>query len=149
MILTSCRIDSLSDGALNDYQIIINTTPVGMFPDIGSSPIDPSLLGAGMTVFDIVYAPARTRLLDSVESAGSRDNPKRDYYLWRDPAPGDGPPETRLPFVVATSGGPPPSDAAFVQVRTARSGSEVRVVDVAGNASAWTAALAAAPSPPR
>ena len=32
-----------------------------------------------------------------VESRGSRDNPKRDYYLWRDPAPGDGPPETRLP----------------------------------------------------
>ena len=32
-----------------------------------------------------------------VESRSSRDNPKRDYYLWRDPAPGDGPPETRLP----------------------------------------------------
>ncbi len=32
-----------------------------------------------------------------VASRSSRDNPKRDYYLWRDPAPGDGPPETRLP----------------------------------------------------
>lgn len=32
-----------------------------------------------------------------VESRSSRDNPKRDYYLWRDPAPGDGPPETRPP----------------------------------------------------
>ncbi len=32
-----------------------------------------------------------------VESRSSRDNPRRDYYLWRDPAPGDGPPETRLP----------------------------------------------------
>lgn len=32
-----------------------------------------------------------------VESRSNRDNPKRDYYLWRDPAPGDGPPETRLP----------------------------------------------------
>lgn len=32
-----------------------------------------------------------------VESRRSRDNPKRDYYLWRDPAPGDGPPETRRP----------------------------------------------------
>lgn len=42
------------------------------------------------------------------------------------------PPETRLPFVVATSGGPTPSEAAFVQVRTARSGLEVRVVDVDG-----------------
>jgi len=32
-----------------------------------------------------------------VESRRSRDNPKRDYYIWADPAPGDGPPETRLP----------------------------------------------------
>jgi alpha-glucosidase len=27
-----------------------------------------------------------------VESCSSRDNPKRDWYLWRDPAPGGGPP---------------------------------------------------------
>ncbi|HSV98236.1 MAG TPA: shikimate dehydrogenase [Spirochaetota bacterium] len=68
----SCRIDSLTNGSLDEYQILINTTPVGMFPDIGSSPIDPSLLRPGMTVFDIVYAPARTRLLGSAESAGCR-----------------------------------------------------------------------------
>lgn len=27
-----------------------------------------------------------------VESRSSRDNPKRDWYIWRDPAPGGGPP---------------------------------------------------------
>ena len=32
-----------------------------------------------------------------VESRSSRDNPKRDYYIWADPAPGAGPPETRRP----------------------------------------------------
>jgi alpha-glucosidase len=32
-----------------------------------------------------------------VESRSSRDNPKRDYYIWRDPVPGDGSPETRRP----------------------------------------------------
>ena len=32
-----------------------------------------------------------------IESRSSRDNPKRDWYLWRDPASGDGPAETRLP----------------------------------------------------
>ncbi len=32
-----------------------------------------------------------------IESRSSRNNPKRDWYIWRDPAPGDGPPETRLP----------------------------------------------------
>lgn len=31
------------------------------------------------------------------ESRSSRDNPRRDWYLWRDPADGSGPPETRPP----------------------------------------------------
>ena len=32
-----------------------------------------------------------------LESRSSRDNPKRDWYLWRDPASGDGPVQTRVP----------------------------------------------------
>jgi len=31
-----------------------------------------------------------------LESRGSRDNPKRDWYIWRDPAPGGGPPNNWL-----------------------------------------------------
>ncbi|MDB5867350.1 MAG: alpha amylase catalytic region [Betaproteobacteria bacterium] len=31
-----------------------------------------------------------------LESRSSRDNPKRDWYLWRDPAPGGGPPSNWL-----------------------------------------------------
>ena len=33
-----------------------------------------------------------------LESRSSRDNPKRDWYLWRDPAPGGGPPNNWLAF---------------------------------------------------
>lgn len=32
-----------------------------------------------------------------IESRASRGNPKRDWYFWRDPAPGAGPPESRPP----------------------------------------------------
>lgn len=32
-----------------------------------------------------------------LESRSSRNNPKRDWYLWRDPCPDDGPPESRPP----------------------------------------------------
>lgn len=31
-----------------------------------------------------------------VESRGSRDNPKRDWYIWREPGPGGGPPNNWL-----------------------------------------------------
>src|SRR3954447_22721145 len=33
-----------------------------------------------------------------IESRSSRDNPKRDWYIWRDPAPGGGPPNNWLSF---------------------------------------------------
>ena len=33
-----------------------------------------------------------------VESRSSKDNPKRDWYIWRDPAPGGGPPNNWLSF---------------------------------------------------
>ncbi len=33
-----------------------------------------------------------------VESRSSRDNPKRDWYIWRDPAPAGGPPNNWLSF---------------------------------------------------
>ncbi|AAU92771.1 MULTISPECIES: alpha-amylase family glycosyl hydrolase [Methylococcus] len=33
-----------------------------------------------------------------LESRSSRDNPRRDWYLWRDPAPGGGPPNNWLSF---------------------------------------------------
>ena len=32
-----------------------------------------------------------------IESSSSRPSPKRDWYLWRDPTPGEGPPESRPP----------------------------------------------------
>ncbi|HEX2753940.1 MAG TPA: alpha-amylase family glycosyl hydrolase [Candidatus Limnocylindrales bacterium] len=33
-----------------------------------------------------------------VESRSSRDNPKRDWYIWRDPAPGGGPPNNWVSY---------------------------------------------------
>jgi alpha-glucosidase len=72
--------------------------------------IDP-LFGT-MADFDALLADARARglkvILDFVpnhssdqhpwfkESRSSRSNPKRDWYIWRDPAPGGGPPNNWL-----------------------------------------------------
>ena len=54
----------------SDAAIIVNTTPVGMYPNTGSSPISlesfPNLEG----VLDVVYNPARTKLLLDAEKRG-------------------------------------------------------------------------------
>lgn len=52
----------------NDAQIIINTTPVGMYPNSEKTPIDISAFGALEGVLDAIYHPLRTNLvLDALE----------------------------------------------------------------------------------
>ncbi|MFH1230672.1 MAG: shikimate dehydrogenase [Planctomycetota bacterium] len=51
--------------------ILINTTPVGMFPnDANKSPIKESLIKKGMVVFDVVYNPIETKLLRIAKQKG-------------------------------------------------------------------------------
>lgn len=49
--------------------ILINTTPVGMFPHTGSSPVPKKLL-KNMTVMDAIYNPIKTKMLGDAQSNG-------------------------------------------------------------------------------
>lgn len=53
-----------------DASVIVNTTPVGMFPNTGVSPIDLSAFPALEGVLDVIYNPARTKLLLDAEKRG-------------------------------------------------------------------------------
>ncbi len=56
--------------AQSDAEIIVNTTPVGMFPNIDDSPIDLSRFPKLYAAADIVYNPSRTRFLQQAEQLG-------------------------------------------------------------------------------
>jgi len=49
---------------------LVNTTSVGMEPDVNGIPVDPALLPRFSVVMDIVYAPLETRLLREARAAG-------------------------------------------------------------------------------
>ena len=51
---------------------LVNTTSVGMEPDVDGIPIDPDLLSGFSVVMDIVYAPLATTLLKKAAAAGCR-----------------------------------------------------------------------------
>lgn len=53
-----------------DADILVNTTPLGMYPNNGSSPIDLAQFPRCSCVLDVVYNPARTALLLQAESRG-------------------------------------------------------------------------------
>ncbi|MCF6137999.1 shikimate dehydrogenase [Pseudalkalibacillus berkeleyi] len=52
-----------AEGQLGEYDIVINTTPIGMFPNPAASPIDTTLLDQKTTLVDIIYNPLTTEFL--------------------------------------------------------------------------------------
>ena len=56
--------EELSEELIADTDIIVNTTPLGMYPNIDSAPELPySALSAKHTLFDCVYNPQQTKFL--------------------------------------------------------------------------------------
>lgn len=53
-----------------DADIVVNTTPVGMFPNTGVSPVDLTAFPKCTGVLDVVYNPRRTALLLQAEELG-------------------------------------------------------------------------------
>ena len=53
-----------------DAQIVINCTPVGMYPAAGVSPVDLTTFSACEGVMDMIYNPRRTALLLQAEALG-------------------------------------------------------------------------------
>lgn len=54
----------------SDAKILVNATPVGMYPKTGVSPVNLDVFTALEGVFDVVYNPARTQLLLEAEKRG-------------------------------------------------------------------------------
>ena len=65
-----CDFKPLTEVKKLDYDIIVNSTSVGMTPHEDSTPVNGELLEAGTIVMDIVYNPLKTRLLKDAEKIG-------------------------------------------------------------------------------
>ena len=53
-----------------DAEIVVNTTPVGMYPNTGVSPVDLSSFPRCEGLLDVIYNPRRTALLMQAEARG-------------------------------------------------------------------------------
>jgi shikimate dehydrogenase len=84
----------ISPSLMETTDIIVNTTPSGMFPDISSRPdIDYSLLNERHILFDLVYNPEITLFLKSGQERGCRiitgltmlhSQAERSWEIWND-----------------------------------------------------------------
>ncbi len=65
--------EGLSKSIMEEYSIVINTTPVGMFPNIEDYPKIPyQYISERHYFFDLIYNPAKTLFLSKAEERGAR-----------------------------------------------------------------------------
>jgi 3-dehydroquinate dehydratase/shikimate dehydrogenase len=67
--VVSAAMEKLCDSCC---QIYLNTTSIGMHPNVDQSPFDASGLGPEVLVFDAVYNPVQTQLLKQAAAGGSK-----------------------------------------------------------------------------
>jgi len=68
---------------LDEADILVNATSVGMSPNISETPVPSNLLRPGLIAFDIVYNPIKTRLLREAEEAGAETVSGVDMFVWQ------------------------------------------------------------------
>ncbi len=62
----------LTEDIISSHKLIINTTPLGMYPDTGSFPALPyDAIGTQHLLFDLVYNPLKTMFLQLGEQCGA------------------------------------------------------------------------------
>lgn len=70
----ACRATGTENlsAALQNSDLLVNATSVGMTPKSGETPVARELLRPALAVYDIVYNPLETRLLREARKAGAR-----------------------------------------------------------------------------
>ncbi|MFB1080597.1 shikimate dehydrogenase [Jeotgalibacillus sp. JSM ZJ347] len=68
---------------LNEFDIVINTTSSGMYPNVDAAPVDSSFMKKGALAADIIYNPLRTQFLKQAESAEADTLNGIGMFVWQ------------------------------------------------------------------
>lgn len=63
------------------YDLIVNTSPVGMFPDVDASPLTKEALHPNQVVYDLIYNPTTTKLPCLAKNAGCKTVAGEEMFL--------------------------------------------------------------------
>ncbi|MBQ1397517.1 MAG: shikimate dehydrogenase [Clostridia bacterium] len=65
------------------FDLLVNATPVGMYPKVNAMPVDRELLKSCAAVFDAVYNPENTALLTAAREAGCKAQGGMPMLVWQ------------------------------------------------------------------
>lgn len=69
--------------AINDSDILINCTSIGMLPNIDETPLDKRLLNKNLIVCDAIYNPRKTKLIKEAEEIGCKTVTGLDMLVYQ------------------------------------------------------------------
>ena len=85
----------LNNNTMKAFQIIVNTTPLGMFPNVNELPNIPyEFLTHKNLCFDLIYNPAQTKFLEKSKDSGAfihngfrmlRLQAEKSWEIWNEP----------------------------------------------------------------
>ncbi len=59
-----------SDAVTGEYDLLINASPVGMYPKTDACPVSEEVIAGCKNVFDVIYNPSETKLMKIAEKHG-------------------------------------------------------------------------------
>ncbi|MFC5532060.1 shikimate dehydrogenase [Cohnella yongneupensis] len=69
--------------ACQEADVVINTTSVGMSPNVDAVPIDPTWLKPGAVASDLIYNPLKTKFLQQAEAHGCRAHGGLGMFIYQ------------------------------------------------------------------
>lgn len=73
----------LMNQIIGTVDVLINATPVGMYPNVGEQPIHNCAVGRCASVFDAVYNPLETALVKRAKANGSKAAGGMSMLVWQ------------------------------------------------------------------
>ncbi len=74
-----CRIAELS----GNIDLLVNATPIGMFPKIDAQPVSDSVINRCANIFDAVYNPLETTLIKKARANGAKADSGMSMLVWQ------------------------------------------------------------------
>ncbi len=78
----SCRIILLSE-CEPEYDLVINGTPVGMYPKVDACPVSKEVIQSAKAVFDVIYNPQETVFIKYAKQAGIKYSGGLSMLVWQ------------------------------------------------------------------
>ena len=75
--------ENVLDNAEGDFDLLINASPVGMFPKVDACPVSEDVIARCGFVFDVIYNPEETKLIRTAKAHGIKTLGGMAMLVWQ------------------------------------------------------------------